>query len=256
MPLKISIITPSYNQASYIEQAIQSVINQGYPCVEYIIIDAKSTDGTMEIIRNYGEKYPEIIKWFSEKDNGQIGAINRGFNMATGDIVAFLNSDDYYQDGCFDCVNRYFENQPEKNWLVGNCGIVPAKLQWTFTFKNFWPIDKVKSINYIFNFINQPAVFLRRKFIQMIGPLNEEYKLTFDYEYWLRCLKLELPGRVKQELAIFRVHKNAKSTMCYREQFHESYALAKKYSNSKPILLIHRLFIFIVEIIYGKAKGG
>lgn len=256
MPLKISIVTPSFNQAAFIEEAISSVVEQRYPNIEYIILDAKSTDGTIEIIKKYGEMYPNQIRWKSERDNGQVDALNNGFKLATGEIIAFINADDYYQPGSFEAVNSYFENHPDKDWLIGNCGINPDGLKWTFTFKNIWPVNKIKSINYLFNFINQPAVFMRKKLVMQVGRIDIQYKFSFDYDYWLRCLEVGLPGRISRELAVFRVHKEAKSTNNYHDQFLESYAIACKYTKNKLALIIHRTFIFFVEIIYRSAKGN
>jgi glycosyltransferase involved in cell wall biosynthesis len=255
MPLKISIITPCLNQASYIGQASLSVTNQHYPNTEYIILDAESTDGTAEIIRSIGEEHAGIIRWSSEPDEGQVDALNRGFGMATGEIIAFLNSDDFYLPGCFDTVSAYFERHPEKKWLVGNCGVLPPNLRWTFTFKHLWPVDKIKNIMYIFNFINQPAVFLRREFAQRVGLFDPRAKFSFDYDYWLRCLEFCLPGRITQDLAVFRVHEHAKSTNNYHEEFREGYAIASRYTRNKLLLFFHRVFIILVELIYREGKG-
>ena len=118
--MKISIITPSYNQAQFIERTILSVLNQDYKDIEYIIMDGGSTDGTVEILK----KYSDHIIWKSEKDNGQSDAINKGLKMATGDIVAYLNSDDTYQPGAFKEVATFFEKNPDKKWVYGKCLII------------------------------------------------------------------------------------------------------------------------------------
>ena len=103
--MKISVITPSYNQAQFIERTILSVLNQNYPNLEYIIMDGGSTDNTVEILKKYSDK----IIWKSEKDNGQSGAINKGLKMATGDIVTYLNSDDIYELGTFEKIAEFFQ---------------------------------------------------------------------------------------------------------------------------------------------------
>src|SRR5512139_2492235 len=109
-PLRVSIITPSYNQAPYLEQTIQSVLDQEYPHIEYLVIDGGSTDNSVEIIRKYAKR---LTYWTSEKDRGQAEAINKGFARAKGDILAWLNSDDYYLLGTIPAVVRCFEEHPE-----------------------------------------------------------------------------------------------------------------------------------------------
>ena len=115
---KISVITPSFNQAEFIEQTIQSVIYQGYPNIEYIILDAVSTDHTIDIIKKY-QKY--ITYWHSKPDKGQAAAINTGFAMATGDILCWLNSDDYYLPGTLHKIAQYFIDNDNPKIVFGNC---------------------------------------------------------------------------------------------------------------------------------------
>lgn len=115
---KISIITPSYNQARFLEQTIQSVLDQSYPNLEYIIMDGGSTDGSAAIIK----KYERHLKyWVSEKDKGQADAVYRGFEMASGDIFGYINSDDYYLPGALHHIAERFAEHPEIQWLIGGC---------------------------------------------------------------------------------------------------------------------------------------
>ena len=118
----ISIVTPSYNQGKFIEDTIQSVLIQNYPNFEHIIVDNCSTDGTVEILK----KYP-FLKWISEPDKGQTDALNKGFRKATGDIIAYLNSDDQYCPGVFLTVADYFLEHPECKWLCGNVIFTDSK---------------------------------------------------------------------------------------------------------------------------------
>src|SRR5229473_6606028 len=117
MPPKISIVTPSFNQGRFLEETILSVLNQDYPNLEYIIIDGGSTDETIEVIRRYEDR---ITFWVSEKDRGQVHAINKGIEKTTGDIFGFINSDDVYLPGAFNTVVEHFQNQPATEWVCGD----------------------------------------------------------------------------------------------------------------------------------------
>src|SRR6266852_3950433 len=117
MPPKLSIVTPSFNQGRFLEETIQSVLDQRYEPLEYIIIDGGSTDESLEVIRRY-EKH--LAYWISEKDRGQVDAINKGLKRTTGDIFAFINSDDVYLPGTFAAVAEYFENHSASEWVCGD----------------------------------------------------------------------------------------------------------------------------------------
>lgn len=238
---KISIITPSYNQASFLEQTIKSVLKQNYPNLEYFIIDGGSTDDSVAIIKKYAQKYPQVIKWQSKKDKGQVDALNQGLEKASGDIVAYINSDDYYLPGAFNTVVKYFQEHPSKLWVVGNCNVSEPKLKWAFTLKHLIPIHVAKFWLLLFNWINQPAVFLKKELINKVGKFNVKYNYAFDYDYWLRCLRFALPGRLNQNLAIFRIHSDSKGTSAYQLQFDEDKIISQKHTNSRLILFIHKL---------------
>ena len=121
--LKFSVITPSFNNAQYIEQTIKSVLEQNYPNFEHIVIDGGSTDGTVEILKKHSH-----LKWVSEKDEGQADALNKGFRMATGDIIAWINSDDWYEPNIFGNIAEWFERNPDKNIVMGDCNLIdPAR---------------------------------------------------------------------------------------------------------------------------------
>ena len=252
---KISIITPSFNQAKYLEQTIKSVVEQEYPNLEYLIMDGGSTDGSVDIIKKYAALYPQIIKWQSQKDKGQVDAINQGIKKATGDIIAYINSDDYYLPGSFVLVADYFRDHKKSLWLVGDCQVSDPKLSWTFTLKHYWPVQSFKSASFVLNTINQPSVFLRKKLVDKVGLFNPEYPLSFDHEYWLRCVVHQLPARLRRPLSVFRTHPKSLSNQLYEKQLKEDYEIVKKYSrNNKLLLLLHRLGQVITIKSYQKLK--
>src|SRR5688572_6274864 len=133
MPKKISIVTPSFNQGQFIEETVLSVLNQNYPNLEYIVIDGGSTDQTVEVIRRYEDR---LAYWASEKDRGQVHAINKGLAKSTGDIFAFINSDDVYLPETFAAVAEYFDAHPEAEWVCGD----------TIMFGDGHPTELIRSV--------------------------------------------------------------------------------------------------------------
>lgn len=252
--MKFSIVTPSFNQGRYIEETIRSVVTQDAQ-IEYIVVDGKSTDDTVKILTAYKDRYPEVMHWVSEKDNGQVDAINKGISRTSGDILAFINSDDYYLPDAFKYVEQCFLANPEKKWLVGNCRVSDERLGWTFSVKHVLPIDKYPWLIKIFNVINQPSVFIKRELFKEVGLFDENYQYAFDYDYWLRCLRIGgAPLRIRSYLSVFRVQNESKSNMNFRAQFDEDYEIAKKYTGNKFFLSFHFLAKMLVVFFYGGLK--
>ena len=209
---RISIVTPSFNQAPYLEQTIQSVLNQGYPNLEYIICDGGSTDGSADIIRRYADK---LAWWCSEKDSGQSNAINKGFTHATGDLYAYINSDDYFLPGAFDRVAQ--EYQAGGRFIVG----WSQYLEPNGDFRAYpWQTHSEPGDWLIKNPIPQQSAFWSSALWKQLGPFREDLHYSFDYEYWLRIkFKAGLsPHLVNQCLAIFRLH-GASKTMSSETAF-------------------------------------
>jgi glycosyltransferase involved in cell wall biosynthesis len=211
---RITIITPSLNQAPYLDQTIQSVLGQGYPHIEYIIIDGGSTDGSADLIRKYQSR---ITYWVSEKDHGQAHAINKGLERATGDIIGYLNSDDYYLDGALARVADRFSRDPDVDLLHGRCRVVDQ--QGVKTGERVGSITRYDEILDLWdvwwnrrNFV-QPEVFWTKRISDKIAPFREDLFWVMDYEYWVRILRAGgRVGFIDAELAAFRLQPNQKST--------------------------------------------
>lgn len=249
--MKISIITPSFNQADFIERTIQSVLNQNYSNIEHIIMDGGSTDGTIEILKKYSNR----IIWKSEKDSGQSDAINKGLKMATGDIVAYLNSDDTYESSSFQKIINFFENNPENKWVYGQCRIIDEndkEIRKLITFYKNWLLKKYSYKKLLTeNFISQPATFWRKELLEEIGYLNEDEHFCMDYEFWLRIGNKYPAGVINKYLANFRYYPNSKSGGVNKKQFQDELRLAKKYgANYQLALLIHKLNYHKITLIY------
>src|SRR3989344_3380960 len=248
--MKFSIIIPSFNQGRFIEQTIKSVLDQNYPDLEFLVLDGGSSDDSFNIIK----KYSKFITWRSHRDGGQVAAINEGLKKSTGDIIAYINSDDYYLPGSFQAVADYFAAHPATLWLYGNCDVTDPKLKWTFFLKKLWPVHKYPFALKIFNTINQPAVFLSKKLVNKVGKFDPKYQGAFDYDYWLRCLHCSLPAKIPQTLAVFRVHPSSFSSTTFHRQLSEDLSIIRKYTHNPLIILIHSISSLIVKLVYNLLK--
>ena len=231
--LKISIVIPSYNTAQFIEETIQSILSQNYPRTECIVIDGGSNDGTLDILN----KYKGQIMWISEKDRGQSDAINKGLQLASGDIVAYICADDVYDRDCFRKVANFFEKNPTVKWAYGKCRIINENgleirkpITW---YKYFWQRRYSYNRLLILNFIAQPATFWRKELTDEIGLFDINARLVMDYEYWLRAGVKYNPGFIDDYLASFRVHRHSRSSVNYSKAAREALGAAKRYANSR-----------------------
>jgi len=221
--LKFSIITPTLNQASYIEDTIKSVLNQNYDNFEHIIIDGGSKDGTLDILKKY-----KHLKWVSEKDTGQSNAINKGFKMASGEVVAWLNSDDYYDVNAFQYVNEFFNNTNCKV-LFGDITYIDENGKKLFNLSGD-DISFEKLLKYPDN-VRQPSTFWKRSVIEDIGLLNESLHLVMDLDLFLRIGKKYEFKYLNKNLSYFRYYKDNKTLSMLRRQTFEMYAVLKQYKN-------------------------
>jgi glycosyltransferase involved in cell wall biosynthesis len=202
---KISIVTPSYNQGRYIEETIRSVLLQGYPNLEYIIIDGGSTDNSTEVVKKYS---PWLAFWVSEEDRGQAHAINKGLKKSSGEIVAYLNSDDLYLPGAFEAVSKFFLDNPEIDIVYGDCRIIDEKSRYLNSWRSR-PFNLFRQL--CRNFIYQPTCFVKRRVLDAIGYFDETLYYTMDIDYWYRAGDQFKFAYLPVELACFRLTDQAKT---------------------------------------------
>jgi glycosyltransferase involved in cell wall biosynthesis len=203
---RISIVTPSFMQGRFLEETIRSVLLQGYPNLEYIVIDGGSTDSSLDVIKKYE---PWLSHWVSEKDRGQADAINKGLKRATGEILAYINSDDWYAPGAFQAVARRALAHPDEQWWVGwvdNCpeGKPPERKPSSFT-------NMVEFLGRT-ETLQQPGVFWRRGIQEKVGLFDESLHFLFDHDYWVRFLAAGCrPVQLAAPAAHFRIHGGSKT---------------------------------------------
>jgi glycosyltransferase involved in cell wall biosynthesis len=203
---KISVVTPSYNQGQYLEDTIHSVLGQGYPNLEYIIIDGGSTDDSVAVIKKH-EKY--LTYWVSERDGGQAEAINKGFARATGDILGWLNSDDCYLPGTLAYVARQLDAPPPRI-VFGNCVHLTedTDLAEGSHVKHFSQRYDLSLTDYII----QPSSFWTRSAWETVGPLNDAMHYAFDWEWFLRAKTAGVAfTALDRYLSIYRIHRDHKT---------------------------------------------
>lgn len=183
LPL-VSIVTPSYNQSAFLEQTICSVLAQDYQNLEYLIVDGGSTDGSLEIIQRHADR---LAWWVSEKDSGQAEAINKGLQRARGEIVAWLNSDDLYLPGAVSQAVAALQQDPELAFIYGEAITInqDGRPLGRFRFEN-WGLHDLVS----FRIICQPAVFMRRTFLERAGYLDPGFHFMLDHHLWIRLARL------------------------------------------------------------------
>jgi glycosyltransferase involved in cell wall biosynthesis len=199
----ISVITPSFNQAVFVEQTIQSVLHQDYADVEHIVVDGGSTDGTVDILK----RHPHLI-WVSEADCGQADALNKGLALARGDIIGWINSDDYYCDNIFGSVASHFKASGA-HWVVGNLANVFDAAPVAAFRKS--PRVTFDSLARDPDIVRQQCTFFRKAALTAVGGWNADRYMVMDYDLWMRLARVSPPLMVDENWAYFRNHAAQKS---------------------------------------------
>ena len=204
----VSIITPSFNQAPYLEATIQSVLEQDYPRIEYIIVDGGSSDGSVDVIKKYAGR---LAWWVSEQDKGQTDAINKGFNRANGEILAWLNSDDTYNPGAVSAAVKYLTENPDVAMVYADCNYINEQGGVIGKFNSAQTDHRRLREGYVH--IPQQTMFFRANYWQELGPLDPSFYFAMDYDLWTRIAsRAPIKYLAGQTWANFRIHTSGKTT--------------------------------------------
>jgi glycosyltransferase involved in cell wall biosynthesis len=220
---RISVVTPTLNQAAFIEATIRSVLDQGYPALDYVVIDGGSADGTQAILQRYSSR----LRWVSEPDRGQADAINKGLRMAKGDILAYLNSDDLYLPGTLAQVAGYLAAHPEAGWVYGDCRLIDEGGETIGRLRA--PAFDLNRMILRGEYLPQPATFWRRSAAAVAGEFNVALRYSMDYDYFIR-LGQHAPGhRLEAELACFRLQPVSKTISSEEKHWRETLMVSEWY---------------------------
>lgn len=242
---KISIIVTSYNKKKYIAQTLQSILDQRYPNLEIIVIDDGSTDNSLQIINSFARKNPKTVKVYVQKNQGQKKATNLGITKSKGEILNFLNSDDYFEENILSEIGEYFHNNPTVLWLTGYCDIVNQNnnqiYPWVTLYKNFLLKINKYFLLLIVNYITCSGVFIRTLAIEKKGKFKNKKNIFLEYDLWLKLGKLQPPKVIKKKLVHFRLMPDNLTFTKYREILLEDYLTTKKYTSNQLILFLHKI---------------
>jgi glycosyltransferase involved in cell wall biosynthesis len=225
--MRVSLVTPSFNQGQFIRRTIDSVLAQtGDFELDYRVIDGGSTDGTLDILASYGNR----LHWTSEPDRGQVDAINKGLRMADGDIVGWLNSDDVLLPGALTHAVEAFHSNPDAEWLHGRCRIIDEDdrevRRWVSAYKHYRSRHHTLENFLTENYVSQMTVFWKRDIQDDVGYLSDEIKYAFDYDLILRLAHRSAPIYIEEPMACFRWYSTSKSGGGFVVQMAETVEIA------------------------------
>lgn len=229
--LLASVVVPNLCGARFLPQALESVAGQTHPNAELLVIDGGSTDGSVEVLRDWAQHH--AIRWVSEPDAGQAAAINKGLRMATGEIVTWLNADDVLLPRTVRIAAEHFSADPSLDFLWGFCLVIDGEGRPLYVQNPFVRTD-LADLRLHRNFVPQPGSFFRRSVVERFGHLDESYRFMFDYEFFLRLAGNVTARFVPEVLACFRMHASSKTGRSHREFLKEEWRAFRAHGG--PIL--------------------
>ena len=251
---RITIITPSYNQGEFIEEAILSVLYQYYPDLEYLVVDGGSTDETHAVLHRHAGR----LRWINERYCGRAHAMNKGMQLATGDVVAFLNADELYTPGALHAVGRWFAQHPQALWVTGLCPLmspvgheVCRKLT---RYRQSWLRLRSYQALCVFNYISQPATCLSHTALTALGPLDETLSYAFAYDYWLRLARHQRVSLLPAVLAYGRVQPASEDGNEPEARLAEELEALRRYSISPALRTLHHAHAAMMQAVEGRLK--
>lgn len=248
---RVTIITPSYNQAPFIERTILSVLNQNWPNLEYIVIDGASTDGTPDIIRKY-EKH--MAYWVSEKDSGHAEAIAKGLRRSTGEYVNWLCSDDILLPGSVEKMVKALDSRPDAGIVYGGVVFVDEDDRATKVL-SFPDISHRKFLYDRHTNIAQPSSLIRKKTLLEAGGVDISLQYCIDYDIWIRLLKASTAVNLGDEvLSGYRLHTRSRTVGSYRKMALEKIKVNRRYTNDILNKVIYAHYWYIAEDVFRRIK--
>lgn len=243
-----SIIVPTLNSEKYLDETLNSILGQKGPDIECIVVDGGSTDSTPEIVK----KYSPYIRFLRSQPLGEPDAINKGFEASSGEVLAYIDSDDVYLPGAFEAAYSCFKDK--YRWCYGKGLIIDSKgyvIRKSITkFKEMFQRKFNWKTLLVLDYIVQPTVFISKNFWKEVGTFRTDYKFSFEYDYWLRLATIEDPGFMNRYIAAWRHHSGSISVQAPYAEARQAVSIGDKYSSSLSKKLLRRLINYPVPVIY------
>ena len=246
----ITIVTPCLNRADTLPEALESVRSQSYPRLEHVVVDGGSTDGTLEILRQ-----AEGVRWSSEPDRGLSHAMNKGVEAAQGDVIGWLNADDRYLPGALHAVGHALAEHPDALWATGRCRIIDGDgreiRRGVTAYKNAFLRHYSLPLYLTQNFISAPATFMRREAFERVGLFDERYRISMDYDLYLRLAQHGDPLILDRYLSDFRMVEGTLSMSGFELQLREHAEQARRHGAGHPVAVaVNQVTSRAIVLIY------